>query len=225
MNHELDRVKNDVATLQKALGLAPAPGREWLPWLKRDNWLNLWWCLPGVLLIAYSFLPPGHTAPYLGLAPAQWVGMLVAAAILGAMIVSFRKMTADDGRPPSLIREYKRQWGVDAHGRWVGLALTLEFLLYFAWARHFQIGLGAFWSGIWILAVSTYLVLAAISKVWLMLGVAIPMLSYGLFEALKSGPGQIGGFPLGAMFIGIGLACAGIQYWQIRRLERAHESH
>jgi hypothetical protein len=225
MNQDLDRVKDDVATLQKALGLAPTPGREWLPWLKRDNWLNLWWCLPGALMIASSFLPPGHTERFLGLAPAQWAGILVAAAILGAMIVSFRKLTAEDGRPPSLVREYKRHWGIDAHGRWVSLALLLEFFLYFVWASHFHIELGAFWSGIWILAGSTYVVLAVISKVWLMLGVALPILAYGLFATLPSGASKVNGIPLGMMFIGIGVSCALIQLWQIRRLERQYEPH
>jgi hypothetical protein len=225
MKQELDRVKNDVETMQKAMGLAPSVGREWIPWMKRDNWLNLWWCLPGIMLIASSFLPSGNAKKYFGLVLAQWTGILVAAAMLGVMIISIRKMTANDGRPQSLIREYKRYWGIDAHGKWVSLVLMLEFVLYFVWARHFQIGLGAFWSGIYILAGSTYIVLAAISKLWLLLGVAIPILSYGLFEALLSGKGKISGIPLGIMFIGIGLACAIIQVWQIRQIERQNESH
>jgi hypothetical protein len=225
MKQELDRVKNDVETMQKAMGLAPSVGPEWIPWMKRDNWLNLWWCLPGIMLIASSFLTSGNAEKYFGLVLAQWTGILVAAAMLGVMIISIRKMTANDGRPQSLIREYKRYWGIDAHGRWVGLALVLEFLLFFFWARHFQIGLEAFWSGIFILVGATYIVLAVISKLWLLLGVAIPILSYGLFEALLSGKGKIIGIPLGMMFIGIGLACAIIQVWQIRQIERQNESH
>ena len=223
MKPELDRVKSDVETMQKAMGLAPSMGLEWIHWMKRDNWLNLLWCLPGIMLIASSFLP-SDTA-FFGLALAQWTGWWVVAATLGVMTIGIRKMTANDGRPQSLIREYKRYWGIDAHGRWVGLALMLEFLLFFVWARHFQIGLGAFWSGIFILVGSTYIVLAVISKLWLLLGVAIPILSYGLFEALLSGKGKISGIPLGMMFIGIGLACAIIQVWQIRQIERQNESH
>jgi drug/metabolite transporter superfamily protein YnfA len=225
MKPELDRVKDDLETMQKAIGLAPSPAQEWIPWMKRDNWLNLWWCLPGMMLIASSFLPSGNTAKYFGLVLAQWTGILVAVAMLGVMIISIRKMTANDGRPQSLIREYKRYWGIDAHGRWVGLALLLEFLLYFFWAKHFRVSIGAFWSGTCILAGSTYIVLAVISKLWLLLGVAIPILSYGLFEALLSDKGKIGGIPFGMMFIGIGLSCAIIQIWQIRQIERQNESH
>src|ERR1035438_5691370 len=191
MKQELDRVKNDVETMQKAMGLAPSVGREWIPWMKRDNWLNLWWCLPGIMLIASSYLPSGNAEKYFGLVLPQWTGILVAAAMLGVMILSIRKMTANDGRPQSLIREYKRYWGIDAHGRWVCLALSLEFLLYFLWARHFGIGLGAFWSGLCILVGSTYIVLAIISKLWLLLGVAVPFLVYGLFEALQIGRAHV----------------------------------
>jgi hypothetical protein len=207
------------------MGLAPALGREWIHWMKRDNWLNLGWCLPGTMLIASSFLPVDPAAKYFGLVLAQWTGILVAAAMLGVMIISIRKMTANDGRPESLIREYKRYWGIDAHGRWVSLALLLEFLLYFLWAFHFRISTQAFISGLFIIAGSTYIVLAVISRLWLLLGVAIPILVYGLFEALLPGKGKIGGIPLGIMFIGIGLSCAIIQLWQIRQIERQDESH
>lgn len=225
MKPELDRVKSDVETIQKAMGLAPSVGREWIPWMKRDNWLNLLWCVPGTILIASAFLPSDNTAKYFGLVLAQWTGILVAAAMLGVMIISIRKMTANDGRPQSLIREYKRYWGIDAHGRWICVALLLEFLLYFFWAKHFRISVGAYWSGMCILAGSTYIVLAVISKLWLLLGVAIPFLVYGLFEALLPGKGKIDGIPLGIMFIGIGLSSAIIQVWQIRQIERQNESH
>jgi hypothetical protein len=225
MKPELDRVKNDVETMQKAMGLSPSTGREWIHWMKRDNWLNLLWCLPGTILIASAFLPSDNTAKYFGLVLAQWTGILVAAAMLGVMITSIRKMTANDGRPQSLIREYKRYWGVDAQSKWVVLALLLEFLLCFFWAWHFRIGFGAFWSGIFILVGSTYIVLAVISKLWLLLGFAIPCLVYGLFEALLLGKGKIGGISLGIMFIGIGLSSAIIQVWQIRQIERQNESH
>jgi len=177
------------------------------------------------MCIRDRFLPVDPAAKYFGLVLAQWTGILVAAAMLGVMIISIRKMTANDGRPESLIREYKRYWGIDAHGRWVSLALLLEFLLYFLWAFHFRISTQAFISGLFIIAGSTYIVLAVISRLWLLLGVAIPILVYGLFEALLPGKGKIGGIPLGIMFIGIGLSCAIIQLWQIRQIERQDESH
>jgi hypothetical protein len=74
MKPEMERVKSDVETMQKAMGLAPAMGREWLRWVRRDNWLNLWWGLPGVILIASSFLPAGSTERFFGLALVQWTG-------------------------------------------------------------------------------------------------------------------------------------------------------
>src|SRR5438045_2106051 len=107
MKQELDRVKNDVETIQKAMGLAPSIAREWIQWMKRDNWLSLWWCLPGIMLIAAALLPFGNTERYLGLALAQWAGLLVAAVMLAITVVYLRKMTGNDGRPESLVREYK----------------------------------------------------------------------------------------------------------------------
>jgi hypothetical protein len=224
MKQELDRVKNDVETIQKAIGLAPSMGREWIRWLKHDNWLNLWWCLPGFILIASSFLPSGNTEKYLGFGLAQRTGFLVCVVILGILIVSIRKTTANDGRPESLIREYKRFWGIDAHGAWVGLALILEFLLFFAWAKHFRITMGAFCSGLFIFGGATYLVLAVISRIWLLLGWAIPFLAYGLFATLLPGNGNIWGMPLGITFIVVALSCSIIQVWQIRKIESQHES-
>jgi hypothetical protein len=225
MRQELDRVKNDVETMQKAMGLAPSMGRDWIHWLKRDNWLNLWWCVPGMMLIGSSFLPSNHAARYFGLVLAQWTCILAAAAFLGGLIINIRKTTANDGRPQSLIREYKRYWGIDAQGRWVGLALILELLLYFAWATHFRINLGAFCPGLLIIAGSTYIVLAVISRLWLLLGYAIPFVVYGLFETMISDNGTISAISLGLTFIGIGLSCAIIQAWQIRQIEHQNESH
>jgi hypothetical protein len=145
--------------------------------------------------------------------------------MLTILVFSIRKMTADDGRPQSLVREYKRFLGIDARGKWTSLALALGFLLYFAWARHFQIRLEAFWSGLFILAGSTFLVLAVVSRLWSSLGWAIPLLGYGLYAMLPMGNGKISGLPLGIMFIAIALCCSLIQAWQIRRLERQDESN
>lgn len=74
MKQDLDRVKNDVETIQKAMGLAPSIRQEWVQWMKRDNWLNLWWCLPGVILVVSALLPFGPDEKFLGLLRAQWTG-------------------------------------------------------------------------------------------------------------------------------------------------------
>jgi hypothetical protein len=85
--------------------------------------------------------------------------------------------------------------------------------------------LEAFWSGLFILAGSTFLVLAVVSRLWSSLGWAIPLLGYGLYAMLPMGNGKISGLPLGIMFIAIALCCSLIQAWQIRRLERQDESN
>src|SRR5271154_1662419 len=114
MKHELDRVKNDVETMQKALGLAPTMGREWLQWMKRDKWFSLWWCVPGFILIADALLPHGRAERYWGLVFDQWTGLLVGAVMLGITIVHAQKTTANDGRPAGLVRELKRINGMTA---------------------------------------------------------------------------------------------------------------
>jgi hypothetical protein len=225
MKPELDRVKNDIETIQNAIGLSPTVAQEWIRWMKRDNWLNLWWCLPGTMLIASSFLPFSNTEKHFGLALAQWTGILVAAIAGGVLFANIRKTTANDGRPQSLIREYRRFWGLDAQGKWASLAFLLGCLLYVLWAWHFRISAAAFGPGICILAGSTYLVVAAVSRLWLLLGVAVPILGYGLFAILLPGNGKADGIPLGITCIGIGLSCYLIQVWQIRKVERQHESH
>src|SRR5690349_16740079 len=106
MNHELDRVKNDLETIQNVIGISPTLAREWIPWMKRDLWLFLWWCLPGVMFIASSFLPSGDVAKHFGYTLAEWTGILLLAVVGGIFFATIRKTLANDGRPPSLIREY-----------------------------------------------------------------------------------------------------------------------
>ena len=225
MNHELDRVKNDVETIQKAMGIAPSSAREWIKWMKRDNWLNLWWCLPGVILIASALLPPGNKEKYLGLALAQWTGLLAAAAMLCITVVYLRKMTGKDGRPDSLIREHKRINGLTAQGGWVNLALLVGLVVYFVWSKRYGLTFGASWSGLFIFMGSSCLVTAIASRAWLLLGWAVPFLAYGLFQTLVPGSGKVGAIPLGVMFIAVALSFSVIQVWQIRSFECHHESH
>src|SRR5690349_13962209 len=133
MKQELDRIKNDVETMQKAMGLAPAIGREWIQWMKRDRWFSLWWCLPGFILIAAALLPFDHAQKYLGLVPDQWAGLLVATSLLGVAIGHSRQVSGKDGRPEGMIRESRRVNGISAQGLWFGLALAGQVLLYFVW--------------------------------------------------------------------------------------------
>jgi hypothetical protein len=164
MKQELDRVKNDVETIQKLLGLAPSMGREWIQWMKRDRWFNLWWCLPGLILISAALLPLDHAKRYLGLVPGQWAGVLVAATLFGVAIGHTRHVTRKDGRPEGMIRESKRVNGMTGQGLWFGLALALQLLLYFVIGRHYHIPFGPFWAGLFLLMGSTFLVAALAAK-------------------------------------------------------------
>ena len=224
MKTELDRVKNDLETIQKVLGLAPSMKREWIGWMKRDQWFSLWWCLPGVILIAASLLPLDPARRFAGLAPGQWVGLLVAAVMLAIAIVQTRKVTAQDGRPAGLIRESKRINGMSAEGLWFGLASGVQLLLYFIWGKQYQIGLEPFWAGLFLLMGSSYLVAAVAAKAWTLLGWAIPFLGYSLCLPLVQGHGKVNGVLLGMMFIAVALSFSVIAVVQIRMLQRQHDA-
>src|SRR5215472_13788306 len=105
MKQELDRIKGDVETMQKAMGLVPSMAREWVHWLKRDRWFSLWWCLPGAIIIAAALLPLDHGARHYGLVPDQWAGILVAVTLLGLAIGHSRRIAGGDGRPVAMVRE------------------------------------------------------------------------------------------------------------------------
>jgi hypothetical protein len=221
MKHELERIKSDVHTIQQALGLAPVTKLAWIQWMKRDNWLNLWWLLPGLVLIVSALLPM-ENARYLGLLPNQWVGILVAALLLGITAVYLRILTSRKGRPESLIREYKRINGLDRQGGRLNLTLLLGLMLYFIWGMQNHIGLGAFWSGLFVFMGSLCLVLAVASRVWLLLGWAIPFIAYGLFVTLVPGHRSVSAIPLGLLFILVGLSFYVIQTIQVRSIEHRH---
>jgi len=193
--------------------------------MKRDNWLNLRWCLPGVILIASALLPSGNTERYAGLALAQWTGLLVAVVMLIITVVCLRKMTGNDGRPDSLIREYRRVNGLNVQGAWFNLALLVALILYFIWGKQHQLAFGAFWSGLFIFMGSFCLVTAVASRAWLLLGWAIPFLGYGLFQTLLPASGKVSGIPLGIMFIAVALSFSFIQVCQIRKIESEHGAH
>jgi hypothetical protein len=225
MKQELDRVKNDVETIQKAMGLAPAMGREWIQWMKKDRWFSLWWCLPGFILITAALLPFDHAKRYLGLVPDQWAGILVVIALLGVAIGHTRQVTGKDGRPEGMIRESKRINGMSVQGLWFGLALVLQLSLYFLWGKYYHIAFEPFWAGLFILMGSTCLVAALAAKAWILLGYAIPFLAYGLCLPLAEGHHKVNGVLFGMMFIALALSFSIIQVWQIRQIERQNESH
>ena len=225
MKPELDRVKNDLETMQKALGLAPSMGRDWIQWMRRDKWFSLWWCLPGFLLIAAALWPHDPAQRYGGLVLDQWAGLLVAAIMLGITFVHTRKVTANDGRPEGLIRESKRINGLSAQGLGFSLAFAAQLLFYFAWGKQYHIAFEPFWSGLFLLAGSSCLVSAISARAWTLLGWAIPFLGYGLCLPLVQGHGKVNGVLFGAMFIAIALSFSFIAVLQIRAVERQNDAH
>jgi len=225
MKHDLQRVKDDVETIQKAMGLDFSMGKEWILWMKRDKWLSLWWCLPGLILIASAFLPPDVSITPFNFTLAQCAGLLAAAVMLAVTLFSFRKMTAHDGRPESLIREYKRVNGLDSRGAWFNFALLAQLALYFLWGKQQQISFGAFWSGLFIFVGSTCMVTAIASKTWQLLGWGLPLLAYGLFETCFPGTGAVSAVPLGLMFIAVALSFSVIHLFQIRRINLETSAH
>jgi len=225
MNQELDRVKNDVETIQRAMGLAPSIGQDWILWMKRDRWFSLWWCLPGFILIAAALLPFDHAIRYWGLVPDQWAGVLVAITLLGLAIGHTRQVTGNDGRPEAMIRESRRINGMSVQGVWFGLALVVQMSLYFLWGRHYHIALEPFWAGLFFLMGSMCLVAALAAKAWILFGYAIPFLAYGLCLPLAEGHRKVNGALFGMMFIAVALSFSIIQVWQIRQIERQNGSH
>jgi hypothetical protein len=224
MKPELDRVKNDLETMQKALGLAPSMGREWIQWMKRDKWCGLWWCLPGFILIAAALWPHDHTKRFLGLVLDQWAALLVITVMLAIAVAATRKVTAEDGRPEGLIRESKRINGMTAQGFWFSMALVVQLLFYFIWGKQYHIAAEAFWSGLFILMGSSCLAAAVSARAWTLLGWAIPFLGYGCCLSLVQGHGKVNGVLLGVMFIAVALSFSLIAVMQIRILERQHDA-
>jgi len=224
MKPEFDRVKNDLETMQKALGLAPSMGREWIQWMKRDQWFSLWWCLPGFILIAAALLPFNPAQRYGGLVLGQWTGFLVCAIMLGMTALQMRKITAQDGRPEGLIRVLKRINGMDGHGLWFAAACLVQAFLYAFWSTEYRIGFEPFWAGFFIITGSTYLVAGVAAKVWSLLGFAIPFLGYGLCLPLAHGHGKVNGILLGMMFIAIALSFSFIAVLKIRFMERQYDA-
>ena len=224
MKPELDRVKSDLETMQKALGLAPSMGREWIRWMKRDKWFSLWWCLPGFILIAAALLPIENAKRYGGLVPGQWTGLLVSAVMLGITLVHARKVTANDGRPQGLIRESKRINGMSAEGLWFSLALVVQLLFYFIWGKQYRIAFEPFWAGLFIFTGSSCLVAAVSARAWTLLGWAIPFLGYGFCLPLAGGHGKVNGVLLGMMFIAVALSFSVIAVLQIRIMERQNDA-
>jgi hypothetical protein len=225
MKPELDRVKNDLETIQKAMGIAPSLGRDWLEWLKRDKWFGLWWCVPGLILVAAALAPLNHAQKYWGLVSDQWAGILIIISMLAIAAAHTRKVTGKDGRSEGAIREAKRACGLDRQGFVFGLASLVQLAVYFFWGKQYHIAAEPFWAGLFVIMGSTYFVVALAARAWTLLGWAIPFLVYGLCLPMIGGAEKINGVLFGMMFILVALMFSLIQMLQIRKLESEHAAH
>ena len=170
MNEELARVKRDVETIQEVMGLAPSFRQDWIRWMKRDNWLNLWWCVPGLIILASALLPLNRHVTLFGLVADQWAGILVAAALLGIASLHSRQMKGKDGRPASMVRESRRTYGMTGQGLWFSLALVIQLLVFFLWSKQHQIQFEPLWTGFFLLSGSTCLVAALTARAPVLFG-------------------------------------------------------
>lgn len=225
MSAELNRIKQDLETMQRALGLAPSLGRDWVDWLKRDRWFSLWWCIPGVILIGAAVIPHSHTIRYGGLVIDQWAGCLVAAVMLGIAGIQTRRVTANDSRSAAVVREAKRINGLNGDGLWGSLALGVQGILYFFWSQHYRIGFEPFWAGYFLVMGSSLLLMAMAARVWLLLGWALPFLAYGAVVPLVGVHSRANGILFGLMFVAVALSFSFISSLQIRALERQNDAH
>ena len=77
-------------------------------------------------------------------------------------------------------------------------------------------------AGLWLLCGSMVFMAALLTKLWVFLGWAIPLLAFGLCQPLIHGKG--GGVWLGVMFIAVAVLSSAIQTWQLRRMEKQHDA-
>jgi hypothetical protein len=220
MKPEIERVKSDLETMQKAMGTEPSFGRDWAKWIRRDNWLTLWWLLPAAILLATSFVHWEGSARYWGLKPEQWAGVLVAAVLVGMLVFWNRAVTRQNGRPDGLVREYKR---LNSMSGWSLIPFLVQIALYFAWASQHGLSGKATMSGLWLVCACSMATMGMLTRYWLYLGWALPMALYAFVLPYVSH--EWGGAALGALFVVSALLSWLITSVQVRFLEKQHDAH
>lgn len=220
MKSEIERVKNDLETIHKAIGTEPRFGRDWAKWIRRDNWMTLWWFLPAVILLSASFVRFEDGAKYWGLKPQQWIGLLVCAVLIGMLVFWNRAVTRRNGRPDGLVREYKR---INAVSGWFLLPFFGQIALYLAWANQHGLSGMTVMSGLWLMLAFSMGMLAVLTRLWVYLGWALPMAAYAFL--LPHVSRQMGGAALGALFAMAALLSWLFTSFQVRKMEKQHDAH
>jgi hypothetical protein len=144
----------------------------------------------------------------------------VTIALFGVTWIQSRRINGKDGRPEGMVREARRVYGLTGGGLWFGLALAAQLLLYSAWSKQHHLAFEPFWAGLFVLLGSTCLVVALSARVWVLLGYAVPFVSYGLCLPLVVDHHAAKAALFGLMFIGIALSFSLIQVWEIRKAQQ-----
>lgn len=220
MKPEIERVKNDLETMQKAMGSEPSFGHDWAKWIRRDNWMTLWWLLPAAILLTASFVHWENSQRYFGLKPEQWIGVLVALVMVGMLVFWNRAVTRRNGRPDGLVREYKR---LNALGWWSLIPFLAQFALYFAWADQHGLSGNNMMSGLMLMCACSMTTMGMVTRYWLYVGWALPMAAYAFL--LPHVSQQWGGAALGAFLVVGALLSWLITSVQVRFLEKQHDAH
>ena len=193
--------------------------------MKRDRWFSLWWCVPGLIIIATALMSFDHTKRYWGLVADQWAGLLVAGTLLGLAIGHARQVTGKDGRPEGMIRESKRTYGMSAQGYLVRFGPDVASVVILCLGQELSrcirtvLGGSVYSRGIHMFGGG------AGCESMDIVGVRSSVSRLRPLPALADGNHQAKGILFGMMFIAVALSFSIIQVFQIRKIERQNESH
>ena len=127
-------------------------------------------------------------------------------------------MIRSDARPPAVVREYKR---INSQASWFLVGFVAQIALYFIWGVQHNVAGGPFMAGLWIMCGSSLLLLVTVTKAWVYLAWAVPMIALGLCHPLLQGRDH-GGLWLGVTFIASAFLAWLIQGAQSRMIEKQH---
>src|SRR5690606_19948568 len=102
------------------------------------------------------------------------------------------------------------------------LAVGVQLLAYFIWGMQHDVPFRSAWAGLFLLLGSTFLVAAVCSRIWVLLGYALPFMGYGLCLPLANGHHPMSQILLGVMFMAIAISFSTIQVWEIWRVKQQH---
>ena len=195
---EVQRVKEDLATLQQAAGLEPLVGRE-------DIRANLAIAVAGVVAVVWALLPHGM--------PQQWGMVPLVLVVLSYLIWQRARHRQGTGRSAIERKKYSAEL--------VGVILiTALALVYRLWATELGISRAiAGGAAFFILGAAIVVFGLRESRRWPELGMAIPIMLCGLAIPLLSVSTWV---LLGGTFAVGGAVTAGLTTYQIRMDANAH---